>query len=119
MISETAFFVKDVISAKGAVSIVMDEGGKSSDHAMHTKTARIRTHFAELTPDGSFARSDEWLSTADEPGHDELCAREQAFMLRAIREDIDLSKHNQDAVRSLEIVLAADQSAREMRAIDL
>ena len=26
MISETAFFVKDVISANGAVSIVMDEG---------------------------------------------------------------------------------------------
>jgi hypothetical protein len=40
-------------------------------------------------------------------------------MLRAIREDMDLSKHNEDAVRSLEIVLAADQSAREMRAIDL
>jgi predicted dehydrogenase len=119
MISETAFFVKDVISAKGAVSIVMDEGARSSDHSTHTKTARIRTHHAELQADGSFARADEWLSTEDEPGHDELCAREQRFMLRAIREDMDLSKHNEDAVRSLEIVLAADQSAREMRAIDL
>lgn len=119
MISETAFFVKDVISPKGAVSIVMDEGAKSSDHATHTKTARIRTHHAQLQSDGSFARSDEWLSTEDEPDHDELCAREQRFVLRAIRENLDLSKHNEDAVRSLEIVLAADQSAREMRAIDL
>jgi predicted dehydrogenase len=119
MMSETAFFVKDVISPKGAVSIVMDEGAKSADIDTHTKTARIRTHYAALTPDGTYARQDEWHSTADEPGHDELCAREQAFMLRAIREDLDLSKHNEDAVRSLEIVLAADQSAREMRAIDL
>ncbi|MDB5614326.1 MAG: putative oxidoreductase related to N-acetylglucosamine utilization [Devosia sp.] len=119
MISETAFFVKDVISPKGAVSIVMDEGAKSSVHATHTKTARIRTHHAQLQSDGSFARSDEWLSTEDEPDHDELCAREQRFVLRAIRENLDLSKHNEDAVRSLEIVLAADQSAREMRAIDL
>jgi predicted dehydrogenase len=119
MISEMAFFVKDVITPKGAISIVMDEGAKSADMDTHTRTARIRTHYAELGPDGEFAREDDWHSTADEPGHDELCAREQAFMLKAIREDLDLSKHNEDAVRSLEIVLASEQSAREMRAVDL
>lgn len=119
MMSETAFFVKDVITPKGAISIVMDEGAKSADMDTHTRTARIRTHYAERGPDGGFAREDEWHSTADEPGHDELCAREQAFMLKAIREDVDLSKHNEDAVRSLEIVLASELSAREMRAVDL
>jgi predicted dehydrogenase len=119
MMSETAFFVKDVITPKGAISIVMDEGAKSADMDTHTRTARIRTHYAALGPDGTFAHEDDWHSTADEPGHDELCAREQAFMLKAIREDLDLSKHNEDAVRSLEIVLASEQSAREMRAVDL
>lgn len=119
MMSETAFFVKDVITPRGAISIVMDEGAKSADMDTHTKTARIRVHHATLGPDGEFAGSDEWFSNADEPGHDALCAREQAFMLRAIREDMDLSKHNEDAVRSLEIVLASEISAREMRAVDL
>jgi predicted dehydrogenase len=119
MMSETAFFVKDVISPNGAVSIVVEEGARSSDHETHSKTSRIRTHFAARNPDGSYAREDDWYSTEDEPGHAELCAREQAFMLKAIREDLDLSKHNEDAVRSLEIVLASDVSAREMRAVDL
>ncbi|MDB5506454.1 MAG: oxidoreductase, NAD-binding Rossmann fold family protein [Devosia sp.] len=119
MMSETAFFVKDVISPNGAISIVVEEGSSSSAHDTHTKTSRIRTHFAELKPDGTFAKPDEWFSTADEPGHDELCAREQAFMLKAIREDLDLTKHNDDAVRSLEIVMASELSTREMRAVDL
>jgi hypothetical protein len=48
----------------------------------------------------------------DEPGHQALCDREQAFVARAIREDIDLSRHLQDAVQSLAICLAADESVR-------
>ena len=119
MMSETAFFVKDVITPKGSISIVMEEGAKSSDHSTHTKTSRIRVHHAALQPDGSYVRQDEMLSMAGEPDHDGLCAREQAFVLKAIREDIDLSKHNEDAVRSLEIVLASEISTREMRAVDL
>jgi hypothetical protein len=119
MMSETAFFVKDVITPRGSISIVMDEGAKSADMDTHTKTARVRVHHAALGPDGEFARSDEWHSNADEPGHDDLCAREQKFMLRAIRQDLDLARHNEDAVRSLEIALASELSAREMRAVDL
>ena len=119
MMSETAFFVKDVITPHGSISIVMDEGAKSADMDTHTKTARVRVHHAARGPEGDFARADEWFSNADEPGHDELCAREQEFMRRAIREDLDLTRHNEDAVRSLEIVLASDRSAREMRAVDL
>lgn len=119
MISETAFFVKDVMSPNGSVSIVMEEGAKSADIDTHTKTSRIRLHHAALRPDGRFAQADEWLSMQDEPGHQDLCEREQAFVLNAIRGDVDLTRHMSDAVRSLEIVLAADRSMRERRAMDL
>ncbi|MGN6464163.1 MAG: Gfo/Idh/MocA family protein, partial [Rhizobiaceae bacterium] len=119
MISETAFFVKDVLSPKGCVSIVMDEGAKSDDIDTHTKTARIRLHRAELGPDGRFAKPDELLRMDGEPGHQELCEREQAFVLKAIREDMDLSRHMEDAVQSLRICLAADESVRTGRAVAL
>jgi hypothetical protein len=49
---------------------------------------------------------------SDEPGHQDLCDREQAFFSKAIHEDLDLSEHLKDAVNSLRIVLAADQSVR-------
>ncbi len=119
MISETAYFVKDVMGPKGAVSIVMDEGAASADVHTHTRTARIRLHRADTGPDGAFLAPDELLSTADEPGHQALCEREQEFVLDAIQNDRDLGRHMQDAVRSLAVVLAADQSMRERRAIDL
>ena len=112
MMSETAFFVKDVIGPKGSVSIVMAEGAGSSDMATHTKTNQILFHPAELAADGSLARRDQRITTADEPGHDDLCEREQRFLLKAIDEDIDLSDHMDDAVKSLRIVLAADRSVR-------
>ncbi len=119
MMSETAFFVKDIISPKGCVSIVMSEGAKSDDHDTHTKTNVIRVHRAETGEDGKFTKADENLSMAEEPGHDELCAREQAYMLRAIHEDIDLTRHMEDAVQSLRICLAADESVRTGKAVDL
>ena len=119
MISETAFFVKDVMTPKGCVSIVMKEGAKSADMETHTKTSTIRTHWAELDRDGRYVRPDRESSMADEPGHQALCDREQAYVLKAIREDIDLTQHMADGVNSLKIVLAADRSVREGRAIDL
>jgi predicted dehydrogenase len=119
MISETAFFVKDVMTPKGCVSIVMKEGAKSSDMETHVKTSTIRTHWAELDRNGQYVRPDRDSSMADEPGHQALCDREQAYVLKAIREDLDLTQHMADGVNSLKIVLAADQSARDGRAIDL
>jgi len=59
-----------------------------------------------------FARPDQYINTEDEPDHQGLCDREQAFFLRAIRDDLDLSAHMSDAVSSLRIVLAADESVR-------
>ncbi len=119
MISETAYFVKDVMGPNGSVSIVMDEAAASSDIDTHTRTARIRLHRADTGPDGAFLAPDELLSTTHEPGHQALCEREQAFVLDAIRGDRDLGRHMQDAVRSLGVVLAADRSMRERRAVDL
>ncbi len=112
MMSETAFFVKDVIGPKGSVSIVMAEGAGSADMETHTKTNQILYHPADLAADGSLAKADERITTADEPGHDDLCEREQRFLMRAIDEDLDLGDHMDDAVKSLRIVLAADRSVR-------
>jgi predicted dehydrogenase len=118
MISETAFFVKDVMSPKGCVSIVMDEGAKSDDIDTHTRTSRIRIHRAERRGE-RFASPDTLLSMADEPGHQDLCDREQAYMLKAITENLDLSAHMRAAVASLEVCLAADESVRTGKAVRL
>jgi hypothetical protein len=48
-----------------------------------------------------------------------LCDREQAFFLKAINENIDLSESMDAAVNSLRIVLAAEQSIAEERVIQL
>ncbi len=112
MISETAFFVKDVMSPHGSVSIVMDPNAKSDDIDTHTKTSVIRLHSAETGGDGRFVKPDVDLTMQGEPGHQDLCDREQAYVLKAIREDIDLNRHMDDAVQSLRICLAADESVR-------
>ena len=111
MMSDTAFFVKDVVSPRGAVSIRMAEGARSDDIETHTKTSLIRVH--------RVGQPDEDLSMADEPGHQDLCDREQAFVARAIAEDLDLTRHLQDAVRSLAVCLAADESVRTGQTVRL
>lgn len=122
MISETAYFVKDIIGPKGSVSIAMTEtvrSIRSDDIDAHTKTHQILLHHAQLGPDGTFAKADERIDTADEPNHDDLCEREQRYLLRAIDEDLDLTDHMNDAVKSLRIVLAADESVRTGRVVNL
>lgn len=64
-------------------------------------------------------RADDWLEMHGEPDHQGLCDREQDFVYRAITEDLDLTRHMNDAVPSLEICLAADESVRSGRAIKL
>ena len=123
MISETAFFVKDMIGPKGCVSIMSKEETdtvvKSSDHDAHTRTNALRIHHAGLNADGSFAHLDEIESTKDEPGHQELCEREQRLFLRAIQGEVDLSEHLDDALNSLRIVFAADESMRTGQVVKL
>jgi len=123
MMSEVAFFVKDVIGPRGCVSIVKDKDADnasgSSDIDSHTKTNRIRFHRSDIDANNEFVKPDEWISTEDEPDHQALCDREQAFLLRAIQQDVDLSDHMQDAVNSLCIVLAADESVRSGQVVTL
>jgi len=121
MMSETAYFVKDVIGPKGCVSISgVKEGEASSDDIdAHSKAAALKLHHAELGPDQKFARPDEILDCADEPDHDGLCAREQEVFLDAILNDRDLAEHMDDAVNSLRIVLAADESVRTGQTVAL
>ena len=110
MMSETAFFVKDIVSPNGSVSITEGNKGASADIDGHTKVGGILFH----TPDG-----DRTVEMPGEPGHQELCDAEQAYMLRAISEDIDLTRHMTDAVQSLAICLAADESIRTGQPISL
>jgi predicted dehydrogenase len=119
MISETAFFVKDVMSPNGCVSIVMDPNAKSDDIDTHTKTSTIRLHKAKTDASGKFVEPDQMLEMKGEPGHQDLCDLEQAYVLKAIREDIDLSRHMNDAVQSLRICLAADESVRTGKLVTL
>ena len=123
MMSEVAFFVKDVIGPKGCVSIVKDPNESSArgsdDIDSHTKTNCIRLHHSEIDARNEFVKRDELINTEDEPDHQGLCDREQAYLLRAIQQDLDLTDHMQDAVNSLRIVLAADESVRTGRIVTL
>ena len=119
MMSETATFIKDVAGPLGSVSIADEIKGKTDDIEGHTQTGGLHIHFSSRNSEGHFDRSDEIVDTSSEPSHDELCRLEQEYLLQAIREDLDLSDHMQDAVNSLHIVLAADEAARERRTVTL
>jgi predicted dehydrogenase len=108
MMSETAFFVKDVISPNGAVSITDSSKGDSDDVDGHTKVAGLLVHRRD---------QDRMIDLPDEPGHQQLCNTEQAWIIDAIQNDIDLSRHLTDAVQSLRICLAADESIRTGKTI--
>ncbi|MCW5514692.1 Gfo/Idh/MocA family protein [Muriicola sp. Z0-33] len=119
MMSETAFFIKDVIGPKGCVSIVEEDKGASDDIEGHSKTGGLLVHHSDMDSDGNFVKSDQLISTKDEPDHDGLCFLEQEFFLKSILEDKDLTAHMNDAVNSLKIVLAADASYKLGKTIEL
>jgi predicted dehydrogenase len=122
MMSETAFFVKDVIGPKGSVSIVAKEAGaagKSDSIESHSKTESLRVHYADLDKNDKFTKEDTWINLQDEPDHQELCNREQRYFLKAINENLDLTDHMQDAVNSLRIAFACDQSVKTGQVVKL
>jgi predicted dehydrogenase len=123
MMSEVAFFVKDVIGPRGCVSIVKDpnetSASGSDDIDSHTKTNCIRLHHSDIDANNEFVKPDELINTEDEPDHQGLCDREQAYLLRAIQQDLDLSDHMDDAVNRLRIVVAADESVRTGQIVTL
>jgi len=111
MMSDTAFFVKDVVSPNGAVSIRMPDSARSDDIDTHTRTSLLRVH--------KVATGDTDISMADEPGHQDLCNREAAYVARAITENLDMTRHMSVAVQSLAICLAADESVRSGHPVKL
>jgi len=122
MMSETAFFIKDVVGPNGSASIVADKAGGAGQSAnvdAHTQTESIRLHHSELDSDGNFAKEDEIVRLDDEPDHDELCNREQRYFLKSITDNIDLTDHLNDAVNSMRIVIAAEESFRTGKTIEL
>lgn len=122
MMSEVAFFVKDVIGPKGCVNIMDAEQGSdigSDDIDSHTKTNRLKVHYADKDENDDFTKSDEIINMEDEPDHQELCDLEQEYFLHAINQNIDLKDHLTDALNSLKIVLAADESFRTGKTVDL
>lgn len=110
MMSETAFFVKDVISPNGAVSIIDGNKGASDDVDGHTKVGGLLIHRVG---------GDQIIDMPDEPGHQALCDAEQAWIIGAIQNDIILTRHMSDALQSLRICLAADESIRTGQIITL
>lgn len=110
MMSETAFFVKDIVSPNGAVSITEGNKGASADVDGHTRVGGILVHTIG---------EDRLISMPDEPGHQELCDAQQAFVIHAIENETDLERHMNDAVQSLAICLAADESIRTGKVVEL
>jgi predicted dehydrogenase len=120
MMSRTAFFVKDVIGPKGSVSIDKDTAAVDpSDVSKHTTVDTIILHSSATDSKGGQARKDQIIKIQDEPDHNELCKREQDYLLKAITENIDLTDHVADAVNSLKICFAAVDSYTTGKAIRL
>jgi predicted dehydrogenase len=120
MMSRSAYFVKDVVGPKGCVSI--DKGGGEidpSDVSKHTSVDSIILHSSEQDAKGGPAKKDQIIKLDDEPDHNELCKREQAYLYKAITEDLDLTDHVADAVNSLKICFAAVESYTTGKAVHL
>ena len=115
MISETAFFVKDVVGPKGSVSIVEPNSKgeiKSDKIDSHTKTSSLLIHNQERDENGKFINDDIVINTETEPDHLELCLLEQKHLLDVIQNDLDIDSDLDDVISSMKIVLAADKSIK-------
>ena len=114
MMSETAYFVKDMIGPKGCVSIVAGEQRRGtfarSQHARATDALRI--HYADLLPEDTSQNRTRLSRQKTSPAIRSCAIASSACFLSAIRGEIDLTEHVADALNSLRIVFAADESVR-------
>jgi len=120
MMSETAFFVKDMIGPKGCVSIAMDErkDGLRLGRQPHQDECATR---ASRRADWRRALRQARRNSAHgrRAGPSGAVQSRAAAFLAAIRNDEDLSEHARGAVDSLRIVLAADRSVRTAEVVTL
>lgn len=122
MMSETAFFVKDVIGPDGCVSIVAEASGargQSANVEAHTGTQSLLLHRGQLDEAGRLVHEDRRIPLEDEPDHDRLFHLEQEAFLDAIRNGTDLTAMHGQVLDSMRIVLAADTSFRTGKTIEL
>ena len=122
MISETAFFVKDVIGPNGSVSIVSDDDTfkKDSDNLEnHTKNNCLKIHSSKLDSEHNFISPNKKVIYDEDPSHQDLCDYEQEYFYKTISENIDLKSHMEDAYKSLQIALACDEAVKKSKTIFL
>ncbi|MCO5069949.1 MAG: Gfo/Idh/MocA family oxidoreductase [Rhizobiaceae bacterium] len=129
MMSQTAFIVKDFMGPKGSVSVIAPDivdptpagatSATSSEISTHSKIRPLRLHRAEIGPDNSLVHGDEDIDIPERLDHTQLCERKQSFLLDAIRNDHDLSENMRRAVDSMRIVMAADESIRTGKCVEL
>jgi hypothetical protein len=117
------FFVKDVIGPKGISFYCCKRSGRQRQirfgRITYLKRNRSGFHHADIDANNAFTKADEWINLQDEPDHQELCNREQSYFLKAINENIDLTDHIEDAVNSLRIAFACDESVRTGNVVKL
>jgi len=113
MISETAFFVQDVMGPRGSVSIAMHEHADVSLTDNHTRTDGIRLHDARVDSTGAFVRRDALVPMSEDGGLQSHCNQQEQFVLNAIRSDLDLREHMDNAITLLSVVLAAVASVAD------
>ena len=129
MMSQTAFIVKDIMGPAGAVSVLAPDiveptpagatSATSSEIQTHSQIRPLRLHHSRLGPNNEVLVGDEEIEVTDRLDHAQLCERKQSFLLDAILNDRDLSGHMQRAVDSMRIVLAADESIRTGKLVNL
>ncbi|MEX0685267.1 MAG: Gfo/Idh/MocA family oxidoreductase [Balneolales bacterium] len=119
MISENAYFIKDVIGPKGSVSILKNTfdkpGGSSANVEDHIVVDKLLRHHSVTDENGH----DDIIDIEHKPDHDQLCLLEQQYFLKAIKDDIDMSNHLKVAIQTLKIVLACDESVRTGKIVPL
>ena len=124
MMSEVAFFVKDVIGPKGCVSIVKDPNADVGDgierhrqphedqlHPPAPQRDRRRQESSRSRTSSSTRRTSPIIRGCAIASRRSCCARSG--------KNVDLTDHMQDAVNSLRIVLAADESVRTGQVVTL
>ena len=96
--------------AKEGANIMIN--GMGDAVAIEAERATIEKEFGvtAIYSGADMTKPDERIDMTDEPGHDDLCEREQRFLINAIDKNVDLGDHMDDAIKSLRIVMAADQS---------
>ena len=117
--------MKDMIGPEGCVSIVAKEQADAAvkiDRPTTPTPAPTHCVFTTRasTPDGSFARPDEIKIDQGRARPSRLMrARAAACSSRRSRGEVDLSEHLEDAINSLRIVFAADESMRTGQVVRL